>query len=471
MNRSQTLAGAPVQTPVRGTGGLSPKAATINRPAELIGLREFARDVYRRFRGEHAAFLLACAYLVFEYNRPQGIWPVLQVIPWAQSLVLLSLLLASRDPHSRKPPASVVVPMTLFGLSVVLSTALAYQPATAFAEWITFFNWYVIVLVLSCVVTTRQRLLLFLLVYYLVNLKMAQHGFRSWAFRGFSFSGWGVTGSPGWFQNSGEFGMQMAMFLPIVIAHVAVIRRHLAKSVRLLVYATGIMAAGSIIASNSRGGMLGLAAVGLWAIGFARHRFRALAVVALAVVAVLAVMPDEFKARFAMAGEDDTSVSRLTYWQKGLEIVAEHPVTGVGFRNWQVYVRGEHPELIGVVKFGTVEVIHNTYLEAATELGVTGLIVYAIILIQIFVTNRRTARRASWSDDDLISATAKGLNGSLLAMLVCSTFMSVLYYPFIWILLTLTVCTALVARNTEPRSWASRYDRKTSRMGRGSVGP
>jgi len=426
-------------------GRFARRRPSLAPPVQALGLGALARDLFRRFRNEHAAFLFACAYLVIEYNRLQMVWPVLDVIPWAQTLLLLSLFFALRDPLSRRPPLGAVVPMTAFALSVLLSTAFAYLPSKALSEWTMFFGWYVVVLLLAGVITTRQRLLLFLVVYYLVNLKMAQHGFRVWAGRGFGFAGWGATGSPGWFQNSGEFGMQMAVFLPIVIAHIATLRHRASKSVRLLLYGTALVVVSSIIASNSRGAVAALAAVGLWSLTYARHRIRALVLVAATVALVLVVMPQEFKARFETAGADDTSTYRLTYWKYAIDVFAERPMFGVGFRNWPEYVVANYPELIGLESGKGVEAIHNTYLEATTELGLVGAIVYVCILLQIFVLNRATAGRTARGSDYLVSATAQGLNGSLFAMLVASTFMSVLYYPFVWVLLALTVCTAGVA--------------------------
>ena len=101
---------------------------------------------------------------------------------------------------------------------MLLSTVFAYLPSKALSQWVMFFGWYFVVLLLTGVITTRQRLLLFVVVYYLVNLKMAQHGFRIWAGRGFSFAGWGVTGSPV-VSELGRFRMQMAVFCQSSLLH------------------------------------------------------------------------------------------------------------------------------------------------------------------------------------------------------------------------------------------------------------
>lgn len=417
------------------------------RPVAAPGALAALKAIWQGIRHEQAVFVVTCIYLIFEYNRPQQIYPALDIIPWGKTLLLLALFLAFTDRSSTRPPAAAVVPMVGFAICVLASMAAAFSRSTALEQWVVFFSWFFVVLLITGVVNTRKRLFLFLAVYFLANLKMAQHGFRSWAMGGFGFSGWGVSGSPGWFQNSGEFSMEMVVFLPLVLAYIAAFRHEWSRGVKAFFYLLAIMATGSIIAASNRGGVVGLVMVGLWCLAYSRHRIKALVVIALAAALIYRVMPPEFKARFDTAGEDKTSLSRLAYWECGLEAIREHPATGIGFRNWPVWVAAKHPEVIMKVgEYDHVEVIHNTYLEAGTELGVTGGVVYLLLLVHIFILNVRSARIARARNDRFLLATAAGLNGSLMGYMVPSYFMAVLYYPYIWILLTLTVCVSTVCR-------------------------
>ena len=409
--------------------------------------RILLKDIWIGFRQEHAAFVVTCIYLVFEYNRPHMVYPAIDIIPWGKTLLFLAIFLAFSDKTLNRPPAAAVCPMAVFSVCVLLSMAFALSPSIAVKDWVMFFGWLFVVLLITSVVNTRTRLFLFLVVYFLCNLKMAQHGFRSWAMNGFGFAGWGVSGSPGWFQNSGEFSLQMVVFLPLVLAYVATFRYDWSRLVRVFFYALVIMATGSIIASSSRGGILGLIMVGLWCLAYSRQRIKALIVLALVGALIYMAIPPEFIARFETAGEDKTSLSRLAYWEYGKEAIRDNPITGIGFRNWTIWVAAEHPELVGVIgSRDRLEVIHNTYLEAATELGLLGAAAYLAILLQIFLTNHRSAQMARMRKDSFLVATATGLNGSLIGYLAPSYFMSVLYYPYIWILLALTVCVSSVCR-------------------------
>jgi probable O-glycosylation ligase (exosortase A-associated) len=416
-----------------------------------LGVRNLLKGIWQGFRQEHAAFVVTCIYLIFEYNRPHMIYPALNIIPWGKTLLLLSIFLAFSDRTSKAPPSAAWRSMLFFSSCVLLSMFFAFSPSSAAKEWTMFFGWFFVVLLLTSVVNTRKRLFLFLVVYFLCNLKMAQHGFRSWAMGGFGFSSWGVTGSPGWFQNSGEFSMEMVVFLPLVLAYIAAFRLDWSRWVRLFFYILVIMVIGSIIASASRGGILGLIVVGFWCLSYSRQRIKALIILTLVALLIFIAIPPEFKARFDTAGKDKTSLSRMTYWEYGLNAVRENPLTGVGFRNWTIWVPVMHPELVMRIGSGDhieyhVEVIHNTYLEAATELGLLGLSVYFAILLQIFISNHRSFKIALKVKDRFLAATAMGLNGSLIGYMVPSYFMSVLYYPYIWILLSLTVCVSSICR-------------------------
>lgn len=436
-------------------------ASGISR-VRALGFVASLKEIWRRFRKERAVFIVTCIYLVFEYNRPQTVYPVIDIIPWGKVLLGLAIGLAFKEKNSKRPPRAAVLPMVAFSICVLLSSMFAFSTSVATEKWVGFFGWVFVVLLLTSVVSTRTRLFLFIVVYFLVNLKMAQHGFRTWALRGFGYESWGVTGSPGWFQNSGEFSMQMAVFLPMVLAYIANFRMEWSRSVRLFFYLLAIMATGSIIASGSRGGVLGLAVVGLWSLAYSRHRLRALVAVFVGAILIFMVMPPELKKRFENIGKDNTSISRLLYWEYGKDAIRSNPLTGIGFMNWRTWVVKKHPELVGLIgSRDRVEVIHNSYLQVATELGFLGAVVYGFILTNIFLSNLQSARRARMTNDRFLWATAVGLNGSLVVYLVPSYFMSVVYYPYIWMILAMTVClSSICKREFENEATIKRGKRK-----------
>ena len=58
----------------------------------------------------------------------------------------------------------------------------------------TYFNWVVIFFVLTNTATTRQRVFILLLIFFMASFKLSLHGARTLAMRGFAFADWGLSG-------------------------------------------------------------------------------------------------------------------------------------------------------------------------------------------------------------------------------------------------------------------------------------
>ena len=77
---------------------------------------------------------------------------------------------------------------------------------------------------------------------------------------------------------------------------------------------------------------------------------------------------------FNSAGEDSTSKLRLRHWRFGIDATLDHPVLGIGYENWISYCNFMNPYGLGVRK--GCQIAHNTYISAATEIGLTGLVFF-----------------------------------------------------------------------------------------------
>src|SRR5690606_37783463 len=103
------------------------------------------------------------------------------------------------------------------------------------------------------------RFFIFILLFLLDSYKLSFHGAKTWVLRGFSFTDWGITGPPGFFQNSGELAIEMLMLFPLsygVLELVSPFMRRYQKIILLSVPVTAVM---TIVAASSRGGQIALA--------------------------------------------------------------------------------------------------------------------------------------------------------------------------------------------------------------------
>ena len=365
--------------------------------------------IWRYLRTQPLFFWCINAYLLFEYVRPQSIYEAIAGPPWARMTILASLgtfLLAGKMFNLRTSADGAVV---AFSAVLVLSCFLAYFPEVSFEFLPDFFTWVLIYLLISNIVTTERRFLVFMLGYVLYNLKMSQHATRSWASAGFAFRDWGTTGAPGWFHNSGEFGIQMNIFLPIAICFVLALREHWGKWLRWASYGVILTIVAGTVGSSSRGAMLGMAAVALFL--FARSKHKLKAGIALIVMAAFAffLLPEESLDRFRTIGDDGTSTSRRVYWDAGLQALSENPITGIGFANWTAYM---HP------RYEEMGLPHNIFVQAAAELGYLGLFALIGMIIAHFIVNAQTRRMLRRLKDRgrFLSMMSIGLDGALAAV-------------------------------------------------------
>ncbi|HEV2149933.1 MAG TPA: O-antigen ligase family protein [Longimicrobiaceae bacterium] len=397
--------------------------------------------IWNFIRKEPASFWFLNLYMFFEYVRPQQIYTSINVLPWAQSLLILAVLTALLEGKLARFPTIISALLGFYTLVLVASSVTAYSTEASFAGYSVYVNWIVVFILITNVVTTERRFFVFMLAFLLYSFKMSQHGARSWMSIGFGFRDWGATGGPGWFHNSGEFGIQMCIFFPLAAGFVIAMWKHWGKWQRLFFLLFPVTAVMSMIASSSRGALVGGALTLAWMVARSRHRFRVLVPAALAVALVVAVTPEEQKERFRSAGEDETSTTRITYWKHGLEIAADHPVLGIGYANWLPYYKSYYNP--------AGQLPHNIFIEAVAELGYLGLAAFVLLIGATFVVNFKTRKvlRTLPGDHAFLHQMAHGLDGALIGFLGSGFFVTVLYYPFFWINLAMTVALHVCAVN------------------------
>lgn len=417
--------GAIAKAPVKSRAAYEPSAQL----EPLLGCSP--TNIWRQVRTEHISFWFACGYLFMEYVRPQTIYPAIDVLPWTQMFVIGAIITSFFDRRQPRASSPLTALILLYGFIVLLSAVFAEYRALALGMLDTFYLWVIIYFAIVRTVVTRERFFIFLLLYMLANFKMSQHGFLSWARKGFRFDDWGTAGAPGWFENSGEFGIQLCIFLPMAVAFVYAVRHRLSRFWSYVAMFAPFSALASVVATSSRGAMLGVAASGLWALKTTRHFWRTLVVIVLIGATAYLVTPAEFKHRFDTAGEDRTSQHRLDRWKQGWETMLDHPLLGIGHENWPKYFV-EHRDT--TTEPGT-PLVHNFFVQCGIDLGFTGLLVLIALLITMFRLTSRIRAMCPGKDEQsrFFFLMANGMDGATIGLIVSGSFVTVLYYPYIWI--------------------------------------
>ncbi|VAW92735.1 hypothetical protein MNBD_GAMMA23-326, partial [hydrothermal vent metagenome] len=387
-------------------------------------------------------------YYLFEYIRPQALYPQIDFLPWAQLFLILTLISLFNDKSIKSVGNPLNKLFVLFIIIVILSSLAAYDPWESWKYKNIMLSWIIVYYLTINIVNTEKRFFLFLLVYLLFNLKMGQHGAVDWIGRGLSFADYGLIGSPGWFRNSGEYAIQMMIFGSLAIAFVVSLKEYWGKYKKFIMYgaaATGYLA---VVGASSRGSQLGLLLIFILFSLRSKAGIKGLLGVTVLGLLLYNILPDEQMARFQEMGDDRTSLQRLAYWKVGLDLIADNPLLGIGYKNWMVVVSGMFPD--GIPPLNVVQVPHSIYIEAAAELGIFAFFVFLIMVVYAFVINSKTRKMLKGKTDKLLFNVTYGLDAGLLGFLVAGAFVTVLTYPFFWIQIAMIVTVNNIVKNKYP---------------------
>ncbi len=141
----------------------------------------------------------------------------------------------------------------------------------------------------------------------------------------------------------------------------------------------GMFSIATIIMTGSRGGFLGLVAVGFVLVWQSKNRQRAIVIGACALLLTLALMGPQYRARHAttiqLGASDYSATSRIAGLRHGFSMLVRRPVLGVGI--------GCYP-IARSAWYGWNLWAHNLYGQLMGELGIIGVIVWTWMIVSIF---------------------------------------------------------------------------------------
>lgn len=399
------------------------------------------KNMWTNFKGQHFSFWMICAYLFFEFVRPQALYPSISIIPWAQLCLLGAVAGLFSDPSVKRLSSTANIYVVLFTLAIGISVLTATYPEVARNNFLDFFSWIIVYFLISNIINTRERFYIFLMIYILAAGKIALGTSKSWAFRGFSFTSWGLMGPKGYFQNSGELAILMLMLFPLAFYLYQALKDKISKWERLLLAAFWVCPILTILGASSRGAQVALILQLLFMFRKSVFRLKSLLGILVLIVGINFLLPAEQKERFSSAGDDKTSQQRLLYWENGWEMMKDHPVTGVGFYNFIPYFEAYYP---GDMLYPKAQLPHNIFIQVGTDAGFFALFIFMLLILYCLWVPVKVVRSPSINLVD--KNIAVGLGYGVLGFLIAGQFVTVAYYPFLWVHLAFIVCLLNVAK-------------------------
>ena len=339
-------------------------------------------------------------------------------------------------PRRREFPQVFATPQAkAFGLYVAIAVT-SYCVTTEtfnYKDFIgIFFSQFLFFIIVMILVDSRERLQNVVLAVIasmgLVSLYLIREWVANAPVYGFSYRpGW-VAGDPNMFSASA------LVVLPLML-HPEVMARRAWQRIAIL----GCLAVTliSFLLAASRGGFLGLFCMFLVQCRRWSHRFIAIAVCVVIIVCCLLAPSSPLDRLLKPSASDiESSNIRLQLWSVSGKIFKDHPVFGIGLFNFSKYM---HRYLPPNVELDFV-VPHNTFMEAAVELGIVGLAVF-LALFGFSAIGLAGLRTAAASIGDIYYATlTNALISGLVGFGVAAMFISAKHSKLFWFAVFLSAC-------------------------------
>nr|WP_228481240.1 O-antigen ligase family protein [Vibrio fluminensis] len=204
----------------------------------------------------------------------------------------------------------------------------------------------------------------------------------------------------------------------------------------------------AVIATQSRGGLLGCVAV-LGMLGLKHIKSKTL-LITIGVVAGLALfavagISDRQSGGAAEEGLDASAMGRLYAWEAAFKMALERPITGVGIDNFYVNYFYYSPHWDGLN-----HAVHSTWFGVLAETGFLGLIIFIGLIVRILKTCRQSIRTINANPQNFspyIHATTYAVFSGTVGTIVSGTFLTQGFNWPIYILAALTVACNHVVQN------------------------
>jgi probable O-glycosylation ligase (exosortase A-associated) len=395
-------------------------------------------------------FVIVLVYFFVDFARPQSWLPPLGLLkPGVIALGGGLLTLLARRELLYFPTRAKL--MGAFLVLMAIGTPFATNRYWAFLATKDFglFLFGAVVPLMSFV-NTYSRLQRLISAVILIHVPLALYGI--------THSGFGIGSFLG---DENDFCLAVNIIVPYVFFSFYFTQGGLRRFSLLMILGLLLLA---ITSTLSRGGFLGLIAVGVYCWMASSRKLASLLLIAVVSLPVLALVPqsywNEMKTIQTATENDDTGAQRLYYWNIAWEMFKDHPIVGVGPTNYQ-YNSFEYESADQQAKGLNVwgRAAHSLYFTLLAELGIVGVVLVVSLVIFNFRENRAVRRlykalQASGTTPParlqqfyILNVLTRANDAAMVAYLVTGAFLSVLYYPHFWLQIGIGIAIKRAADN------------------------
>lgn len=367
-------------------------------------------------------------------------WGFSTTMPFAMIVALTTLvaMLFSKE-DKRIPWERESVVLMLFVGWMTVTTSFAIYPALAWVQFDKIIKIQVMIFIAMMLITTPLRLKLLV---WTIALSLAFYGVKGGIFTIVHGGVYRVQGPPGTFiGGNNEIGLALAMTIPLLY--------FLARSVewrwlRAIVYAMTVLTAIAAIGTQSRGALLGMAAMGTMFWLKSRQKILVAVLAGLSVMAILQIMPDMWFERMHTIQsyeEDKSAMGRINAWWMAFNLARDRFLGG-GFETFQ---RGMFA--MYAPDPTNWRDVHSVYFEVLGEHGFVGLALFLLLAVltwrsaSLVVRAARAVPERAWMAD-----LATMVQVSMIAYLSAGAFLGMAYFDYYYNLVLIVVIAKAILR-------------------------
>ena len=438
------------------------RTVAVDVPQNRIGLQTHGAQEAQS-KGPFTIVLLA---LLFEFGRPQELIPGLKLVPFAtllHGLLFLAVLNAGKFNLAKKQTKLWIA---LFAVMVVhIPIAVNnFWAAILVKDMFLTFGLYLGIITFADTLNKFNRLMK---VWLGVHAILAVLGVLS-----------GGHGVGGWLGDENDFCMQMDVAAGFALFLMSSKGVGVSRPVYIGLLCLFVLAA---MITMSRGGFIGLAAVGLYWWARSPNKIMPVFLGLVVILFMVLVAPDSYWERIKSTTDEEnmssegggTGAARLYTWGIGWEMFLHNPIIGVGQGNFPWTFEEYEDGRTWQDKSLAGRAAHSLYFTLLPELGLVGLMIFLGMLtnslkdlkwvsktaIEYGAKKDRSAKVMDHMQDvrkrnRLRNAlfVARALEGAFIGYLVASIFVSTLYYPTFWVLVAFAVALRnCVAKEVEAK--------------------
>jgi O-antigen ligase len=344
----------------------------------------------------------------------------------------------------RRPPAflkgwEIRSFLVLLGIATVSFCTLSKTGNLSFNPIFMYFNYLPLFFTTICVVDTYERLQKTFLA-AIAGASVAS----LYVIREFQASG-GSNLRPGYIAGDANyFATCTLLVIPMAVYFVKM------KGSRLQRWFCAVSLAVMLIAftlASSRGGLVGLCVAMLCMVLCSGQSRRAAIVITILVIPMLIFSPASPLSRMLHPNYGDYvgAQVRREFWSAGLDMISNHPITGIGLGNFTAHSVSKEVE-------GFQGIACNTFLEVAAELGIPGFLAYCAVVAGALFSGAKLRAEGKRSHDPFLQYAGQAIQAGFLGFSASALFVSAEYQKPFWIMAALTSAVPTLLREHALRS-------------------